>query len=181
MTPLEFVVCVTAIGALAADRNKDLGTPQWRQAIGHNICAAANAQRVDPRAIAAVVLNENAGFRLGLHMPAARGVDIGICQANSHYQRHRPNIGVAMHPYACAEIAAQVLRENAERYGWTWRAIAAYWSPRQAQAGTQEARNYYERWRRNHAVVDGYFRRAHQHVLATQGILAAGAAVNQED
>jgi hypothetical protein len=168
LTPLEFAICVSAIGALAGERNAQLRSAEWQHAIGHNICAAANAQAVDPMAVAGIILNENGNFVLGLMMPAAKGHDVGLCQANTHYQAHRPALKAALHPYACAEIVAQILRENVERYGKNWRAVAAYWNPRQAEQGTAQAVAYYNRWTRNYGLVQRYFERART-ALATTG------------
>ena len=160
MGAAEFAICASALGALAADRNPALRTPAWREAIGHNLCAAASEQGVDPRAIAAIFLNENGAFVLGLHVPAAVGYDVGLCGANSHYQRQRTNMATAMHPFACGQIVGQVLREATLRWGNDWRAVASYWSPREAERGSAAARAYYARWARNYALVGRYFESA---------------------
>jgi hypothetical protein len=167
------LVCTAAVSALAAQRNPALSAPAWRQAVGYNVCAAAAAQAVDPLAIVAIILNENGGFKLGLHMPARKGFDVGLCGANSYYQAHRTNIAVAVHPYACAEIVGQILKENVARYGQSWRAVAAYWSPAAAKAGSAEAWRYYQRWSRNYQLVQTYFAAART-ALATEQVQIQG-------
>lgn len=159
MTPAEFVVCVTALGALIGERNPAYD-PQWRTAIARNVCAAANSSGVDVRALAAIALNESGNFDLHLSLPAARGRDLGAFQINSHFQAHRQQTSLAHHPYFGASVAAAILRENVARYGLSWKAIAAYWSPAQAERGTVEARRYYQRWEAHYRIVDRHFEAA---------------------
>lgn len=181
MTPVEFAVCVTALTALVGERNATY-TPQWRSAIATNICAAANNNRVDPRALAAIAMNESGNFDLRLSIPAARGQDLGAFQVNSHYQAHREMTRNAHHPFYGASIAAEILRENVARYGLSWKAIAAYWNPEQAQRGTAQARRYYQRWEQHYRIVERHYERARKaqryvsvptdapNVVATSGV-----------
>lgn len=166
MTPLELAVCVAALTSLVGERNTTY-TPQWRSAIATNICAAANNSRVDPRALAAIAMNESGNFDLRLSIPAARGSDLGAFQVNSHYQAHRAMTPNAHHPFYGASIAAEILRENVARYGLSWKAIAAYWNPHHAERATAQARRYYQRWEQHYRIVERHFekaRKAQRHV-----------------
>jgi hypothetical protein len=156
MTPIEFVVCVTALTALVGERNASY-TAEWRTAIARNICAAANNSHVDPRALAAIAMNESGNFDLRLSVPAARGSDLGAFQVNSYFQAHRDMTRNAQHPFYGASIAAEILRENIARYGMSWKAIAAYWNPAQAERGTPEAKRYYLRWEQHYRIVERHF------------------------
>jgi len=168
MTPVEFVVCVAALTSLVGERNAAY-SPEWRTAIARNICAAANNSKVDPRALAAIAMNESGNFDLRLSVPAARGQDLGAFQVNSHFQSHREMTRNAHHPFYGASIAAEILRENIARYGMSWKAIAAYWNPGQAERGTPEAKRYYVRWEKHYRIVERHFdaaRKEQRHVRA---------------
>lgn len=156
MTSLEFLVCVSALTSLVGERNTRY-SPEWRVAIAQNVCAAANNSKVDPRALAAIAMNESGNFDLRLSVPAVVGRDIGAFQVNSHFQKHRANLPNAHHPFFGASIAADILRENVARYGMSWKAIAAYWNPSQAERGTPQARRYYARWERHYQIVQRHF------------------------
>jgi hypothetical protein len=173
MTPAEFVVCVAALSSLVGERNAAY-SPEWRNAIARNICAAANHSRVDPRALAAIAMNESGNFDLRLSVPAARGHDLGAFQVNSHFQAHRALTPKAHHPYYGASIAAEILRENVARYGMSWKAIAAYWNPAHAERSSPEARRYYQRWEAHYRVVDRHFSAARAARPVTQTFAESG-------
>lgn len=156
MTSLEFAVCVTALTSLVGERNARYSA-EWRTAIAQNICAAANNSKVDPRALAAIAMNESGNFDLRLSIPAVVGRDIGAFQVNSHFQAHRAELPHAHHPFFGASIAADILRENVARYGMSWKAVAAYWNPQQAERATPDARRYYVRWERHYRIVERHF------------------------
>lgn len=156
MSPAEFAVCVAALTSLVGERNASYNN-EWRQAIARNVCAAANSAQVDPRALAAIAMNESGNFDLRLSVPAARGQDLGAFQVNSHFQAHREQVRHAQHPFHGAAIAAQILRENVARHGMSWKAIAAYWNPAQAERGTPAAHRYYRRWEQHYRIVQRHF------------------------
>lgn len=156
MSPVEFAVCVAALTSLVGERNTAYSM-EWRRAIARNVCAAANSAHVDPRALAAIAMNESGNFDLRLSIPAARGRDVGAFQINSHFQAHRDQVRHAHHPFHGAAMAAQILRENIARHGMSWKAIAAYWNPAQAERGTPEAQRYYRRWEQHYRIVDRHF------------------------
>lgn len=156
MSPGEFLVCVAALTSLIGERNAAY-TLEWRYAIARNVCAAANDAAVDPRALAAIAMNESGNFDLRLSLPAVRGRDLGAFQINSHFHAHRDDVSRAQHPFHGAAIAAQILRENVARYGMSWKAIAAYWNPAQAERGTPEAHRYYRHWEQHYRIAERHF------------------------
>lgn len=171
MSPAEFAICVAALTSLVGERNTAY-TAEWRQAIARNVCAAANGAQVDPRALAAIAMNESGNFDLRLSIPATRGQDLGAFQINSHFQAHRDQVRHAHHPFHGAAIAAQILRENVARYGMSWKAIAAYWNPAQAERGTREAHRYYRRWEQHYRIVERHFDAARR-TSASQPLVAS--------
>lgn len=171
MSPAEFAVCVAALTSLVGERNAAYSA-DWRSAIARNVCAAANGAQVDPRALAAIAMNESGNFDLRLSIPATRGHDLGAFQINSHFQAHRDQLRHAHHPFHGAAIAAQILRENVVRYGMSWKAVAAYWNPAQAEQGTPAAHRYYRRWEQHYRIVERHFRAARS-TSATNPLVAS--------
>ena len=168
MTIVEMAICVTAITALSGEANNKYGR-DTHVAIATNICAAANKTEIDPRILAAYVLTENGKFDPLLDKPASRGVDKGLFHSNSFYNGHRPNFQWVNHPFYGAEIASNIIKENLVKFGSSWQAVAAYWSPVQAQKKTPEALAYYQRWRSNFSKVQRTFDKASNDVVALQG------------
>jgi len=156
MTPVEWAVCVSVLANLSAAGNSKFNH-DTHQAIGENICAAANKEQMDPKLFAAYILTENRKFDPFSDQPAARGRDRGLYQSNSEFQGARQNYALVAHPYYATEIAAAIIRENLAKYGKTWKGIAAYWNPTRAMNNEQAAKDYYGRWLANFNTVQRMF------------------------
>jgi Transglycosylase SLT domain len=165
---LTSAVCVLGMALTLTSARPQL-SEETRNWIAANICAAANDANTDPRLLAAYVLTENRGVDLWSVRPATRGNDHGLFQINSHFQRKREHLSRAHHPYYGAVTAARVLSENLNRFGWNWRAFAAYWSQGQASEGTAGARAYYRRFQRNYQVIVARFENAKRWLTAQTG------------
>jgi hypothetical protein len=158
-------VCVLGFSLLIAGENPKMekDTRYW---IATNLCAAANDGRIDPQILGAYLLNENRKFDLWAVRPGVRGNDHGLFQINAYYQQDRAHLSEAHHPYYGAVIAASIIQDNLRVYGWSWKAFAAYWSPGQAQASTDAAKDYYHRFARHFEVVGQRFEQA-EYALST--------------
>jgi hypothetical protein len=150
------MVCVSVFADLSSTRNTKFNF-ETHFAIGQNICAAANKQEMDPRILGAYILTENAKFDPFEAKDAAMGKDRGLYQSNSHYQGNRANYEFVAHPFYATEIAAQIIKENMKKYADSWKAIAAYWNPKLAEAEDSRAIEYYNRWRKNFEFVQARF------------------------
>lgn len=162
---ISATACVLGFSLLIAGQNPaiDKETRQW---IATNVCAASSDSGVDPQILGAYILNENGKFDLWAIGPAIKGRDHGLFQTNSYYQRHRSNLEQAHHPYYGAMIAASIIRENLQKFGWSWKAFAAYWSQQQANNSSPQAVRYYQRLVKNFDIVDKRFQEAQLKIAA---------------
>ena len=150
ITPTTCILAL-AVTLQTAQPKLNADTRNW---IAENLCAAAEDRGVDVRLLGAYLLNENNAIDLYSIRPARCGNDHGLFQMNSCYQAHRKDLPNAHHPYYGAVLAADLLSENLKKFGWTWQAFAAYWSPNQAKLGTTKAKIYYDRFVRHYNIVD---------------------------
>jgi hypothetical protein len=174
MMPAEFAICVSAVFSIVND-HATKQTTEYKNAVAHNICAASNAENFDPRVMTALIMGENRKFDTAANGPASIGVDIGLCQLNSHHQRHRITPEQALHPYYCTRVAASILKKHERIYGGDWRVIASYWNPTKAREGAPEAIQYYNRWRANYLVVAARFNLAGK-MFPTADLLEIGGS-----
>lgn len=158
MSPAEMLICTAAFAGMSQQGNPKFNY-ETHFAIAQNICAAANKRAMDPKILGAYILTENAKWDPFLSMPAAQGQDLSLYQLNSYYQRHRPNMELASHPYYGTEIAISVIEENMAKFPSSWKAIAAYWNPAKAADGDREAVKYYDKWVGNYNKVKSIFER----------------------
>jgi len=152
-------VCVLGFSLLIAGENPAM-EKETRYWIATNLCAAANDSGTDPRVLGAYLLNENRTFDLWSVRPGVKGNDHGLFQINSYYQQDRAHLGQVHHPYFGASIAARIVHDNVNAYGWSWQAFSAYWSPLQAERSSEAAKRYYRRFVRHFALVERRFRQA---------------------
>ena len=143
-------------------------TQDWNEAIAQNVCNAAEKVGIDPKILGAYMLTENRRIDVMSIKPAAQGFDVGLFHSNTFYQRDRPNIGKALHPFYGAEIAGNIVKENIAKYGWTWKAFAAYWNPLKAKNSDPQAMQYYSRWFKNYQFVEKHFAQAQQKISIAQ-------------
>jgi hypothetical protein len=171
-------VCVLGLATTlqAAQPKLDASTRDW---IAANVCAAAMDRNVDVRHLVAYMLNENRALDLYAIRPASAGNDHGLFQINSFFQAHRNELQRAHHPYYGATIAADLLVENVKKFGWSWQAFAAYWSPEQARRGTAEAKAYYARFARHYQEVDRHLQRAANWIAAANNLQKVGDATTK--
>lgn len=156
MTGIEFFICTSSLLSVVTDQAGKRSL-EYRQAIAHNICAAANAAAFDPITLAALIMGENQRFDVNITMPASAGADQGLCQLNSVHQRERLAGKNPYHPYDCTRVAAQILKFYEVRYKDSWMVIASYWNPLQAKQQTQAARRYFDRWASNYRYIQTHF------------------------
>jgi hypothetical protein len=137
---------------------------QQRNGIAYYVCAAAEHEKVSPAILGAYMLNENSQFKMTLVRPAATGFDVGLFQHNTRYNGGvgQENLQRLAHPYTGAVQTAKTIKLNISRHGFTWRAFAAYWSPKQSLQETQKAKEYFNRLRRHHDEVNFYLAKASQ-------------------
>ena len=140
--------CALALAMVIQGAQPALSVP-LREWIAHNVCRAAHDTQSDPALLGGYMLTENRAIDLWAVVPAQCGNDHSLFQINSCYQRARPDFRRIHHPYYGAKVAAEILRENVQAFGWSWQAFAAYWNPRQARNHTPDAVRYYARFHAN--------------------------------
>lgn len=156
---MDMATCLLGVALLAGAQNPDLDDPA-RKRVAEGICGASIRHGLDPRVLAAYALKENHKFRLNEIKPAATGYDVGLFQVNSRYHSERPNFRLVLDPVYGADIAAQIVRENIQRFGYTWQGIAAYWSPNYAKQRTTDSARYFLAWKKNYYLAHRYFEKA---------------------
>jgi hypothetical protein len=166
----SFALCLAAMALIASDKAPEQ-SHEYRAALGHNVCAAAEHEKIAAPVLIATILNENG--RLNTHAvgKAVQGADYGLCQINSAAHPAIVQKGQAIHPYFCAAYAARMLKGFFAKYGDSWQAIASYWSPKQASMKTQGAWEYYVRWDTQRLYTMHQFGRA-------KATLNSGSAAN---
>lgn len=152
-------VCLLAISMLVHSRAPNLQTSMNHE-IANAICYAGETYGLNPRILAAYTLNENGGYDVELLKPAAVGYDAGIFQVNTAINRNMPLIRYALYPDIEASLAAQIIKRNFAEFGYTWKGVAAYWSPLEAQNNQPKAIQYFDRWHRHFLEVSHFFDRA---------------------
>lgn len=164
---MEMATCLLGVALLAGAQNPDLGEVE-RKRVAEGICTASSRYALDPRVLAAYALKENRKFRLNEIVPAAVGYDVGLFQVNTRYHGERPNFRLVLDPVYGADIAAQIIRENIQRFGYTWQGIAAYWSPNFAKKQTIESARYFLEWKKNYFLAHRYFEKARTKLESAQ-------------
>lgn len=119
------------------------------------ICAASARHGIHPAWLVALVATENPDF-----LADGRGGDTGLFQINLRWQGWRFANADPHDYYVQADAAATIIRENLDRFGNTWRAIAAYNSWRHAARGDRIALRYWRRWRQALARIAPFWTRA---------------------
>lgn len=160
--------CLAGVAMIVHGRNPSLSNA-WTRAIAHDVCVVSAQNSLNPAFLTATMLTENARCEPLLVRRATYGYDVGLFQVNTWFQRSRPGIAAAIDPYNGARIAAAVMRRNFRKYRGSWQAIAAYWSPAQAEANTPMAIRYYWRWRHNYSISMGTFQIARLRINETMG------------
>lgn len=143
--------CIAAtIAALLAVASppSDLATTTAAKAI----CMASARYAIHPAWLVALIATENPNF-----MADGKGGDTGLFQINLRWHGWRFATASPYDYYVQADIAASILRENMQRFGFTWKAIAAYNSWRHAARGDATARRYYARWLRALKRISPYW------------------------
>jgi hypothetical protein len=156
MSPADWIVCVSVLADLSSKGNTKF-TVETHVAVAQNICAAANKDDIEPRILAAYILTENAQFDPFASRRASVGEDLGLYQSNSYFHGRQPNFNLVNHPYYATEIAGAIIKENFQKFGRSWKAIAAYWNPTKAKEGRPDAIAYYNRWLANYRTVERKF------------------------
>jgi fatty-acid desaturase len=142
-------LCIHAMTMIANER-APAQTAAYRHALSHNICVAAQHARIEPSILIALILTENDRLITTQIGPAVQGVDVGLCQINTVAHPEFTRKSNPAHPFDCGVYAANILKKAFSIYGDDWRAIAHYWSPRQAKQQTDGAKQYFMRWNRFH-------------------------------
>lgn len=129
-----------------------------RDNIAYYVCAAAQQEGIDPAILGAYMLNENSMFNMILVRPAATGVDIGLFQHNTRFNggTSPENLQRLAHPFTAAVQAAKTIKSNIKRFGFTWQAFAAYWSPKRSSEQTLLAKEYFRKLHRHYGEVNYY-------------------------
>lgn len=155
----SMAVCLLGISMLVHTRAPNLETSMNHE-IASAICYAGKNYGLNPRILAAYTLNENGNYNVELLKPAAVGYDAGIFQVNTAINRNMPMIRYALYPAAEASLAAQIIKRNFSEFGYTWKGVAAYWSPLEAQNDGAQAIQYFDRWHRHFLEVSQFFDKA---------------------
>ena len=106
------------------------------------VCEASMRHHVHPSWLVAYMAVENKDFQA-----KGQGKDVGLWQINLRWNRHRFAGRDVLDYRAQADVAAEIIAENLERFGYSWEAVAAYNSWRHASRRSDLARRYFLRWR----------------------------------